>query len=104
MEDISLSDDSEDELNLQETGGDSNFFNGCKFDDSTAVNGVEDIWKIHMKQLSGVDLKRYHFVDLGVAFIFYNWYASTRGFAGRKSKTMKNINGDVTQQIFVCHI
>lgn len=97
LEDICISDDNEEEIGAKETGCESNYFGGCNFNDSTAVNGVEDIWKINMKQLTRVDLLRYHFTDLGVAFIFYNWYASTQGFAGRKGKVMKSVNGDITQ-------
>jgi hypothetical protein len=37
---------------------------------------------------------RYHFLDLGVTFTFYNWYASFHGFAGRKSKIMRNQKGE----------
>lgn len=103
MEDISLSEQFEEGTGVEEMESDSNFVYGCKFDDENAVNGVEDLWKINMKQISAADLMRYHFADVGVAFMFYNWYVSTKGFAGRKSKVMKNINGDITQQTFLCH-
>jgi hypothetical protein len=42
-------------------------------------------------------------VDVGVAYTFYNWYASYNGFATRKSKVLRNKRiGDLTQQTFVC--
>lgn len=98
-----MSDDNEDLFSGEETECDSNYVGGWKFDDANAVNGVQDLWKVNMKQISAGDCMRYHFADLGVAFMFYNWYASTRGFAGRKSKVMKSTNGEIIQQIFVCH-
>ena len=45
---------------------------------------------------------RYHFPDL-VAYMFYNWYASSQGFPARKSHVMRNRNGDVLQQTFLRH-
>lgn len=76
---------------------------GCNFDDATAVNGADDLWKINMNELSSEYLMR-HFADVGLTFMFYNWYAGTQGFAGRKDKVMKNSNGEITQQIFVCNL
>lgn len=103
LEDISLSDEDEDEIGEEDIGCDTEFVGGCNFDDANAVNGVEDLWKFNMKQLLASDLMRFHFADRGVAFMFYNWYASTREFSGRKSSVVKTINGDITQQMFVCH-
>lgn len=77
--------------------------NGNKFEEATAVNCLEDISSINFEELSIDDLWRYHFVDVGVAFLFYNWYASFHGFAGRKSKVVRNNKGDLIQQTFVCY-
>ncbi|CAK8531748.1 unnamed protein product [Lathyrus sativus] len=35
--------------------------------------------------------------------MFYNWYGCIHGFAGRKSKMVRNVNGKVVQQTFLCH-
>lgn len=35
--------------------------------------------------------------------MFYNWYANVKDFSARKGKVMKNISGQVTRQIFLCH-
>jgi hypothetical protein len=67
------------------------------------VNCLEDISKIDFKQLREEDVMKYHFMDLEVAFTFYNWYAGFNGFAGRKSKVMRNTKGEVTLQTFVCY-
>lgn len=69
MDDISLSEDTEDESG---TECDSNYVGGCIFDNANDVNGVQDLWKINMKQMSAAELMRYHFSNLGVAFMFYN--------------------------------
>jgi hypothetical protein len=76
---------------------------GCIFSEVNAVNSLEDISKINFKHLSDEDVMRYHFLDLDVAYTFYNWYASFHGFAARKSKVMRNVKGQITQQTFVCY-
>jgi hypothetical protein len=38
-----------------------------------------------------------------VAYTFYNWYVSFHGFAGRKSKVMRNKKSEITPQTFVCY-
>ncbi|KAK2351779.1 protein FAR1-RELATED SEQUENCE [Trifolium repens] len=48
---------------------------GCIFSEVNVVNCLEDISKIDFKQLREEDVMRYHFIDLEVAFTFYNWYA-----------------------------
>jgi hypothetical protein len=35
--------------------------------------------------------------------LFYNCYACLHGFGGRKDRVVKNVNGEVVQQTFVCH-
>jgi hypothetical protein len=47
---------------------------GCIFSEVNVVNCLEDISKIDFKQLREEDVMRYHFIDLEVAFTFYNWY------------------------------
>lgn len=103
LDDIFLSDENGGEFDVEDTEGFPNHVGGCNFDAATGVNGVDDLWKINMTDLSAADLMRFHFSDLGAAFLFYNHYASTQGFSARKGKVMKNIDGEITQQIFVCH-
>jgi hypothetical protein len=76
---------------------------GCIFGVETAVNCLEDITKINFKQLRQEEVMKYHFLNLDVAYTFYNWYANVHGFAARKSKVMRNKKGDITQQTFVCY-
>ncbi|KAK2433504.1 protein FAR1-RELATED SEQUENCE [Trifolium repens] len=108
MENLVLSDDEE----LHESGDDNlddaecsrtEGVGGCIFSETNAVDCLEDISKIDFKQLSEEDLMRYHFLDLNVAYTFYNWYASFHGFAARKSKVMRNKKREITQQTFVCY-
>lgn len=76
---------------------------GCFFDDETAINGVEDIWKVNFKNLTMEEVMSYHFSNVEVAFLFYNWYASMHGFGARKSRKLRNIKGEVTGQTFLCY-
>jgi hypothetical protein len=108
MENLVLSDDEEvhesgddnlDDAECSRTEG----VGGCIFSETNAVDCLEDISKIDFKQLSEEDLMRYHFLDLNVAYTFYNWYASFHGFAARKSKVMRNKKREITQQTFVCY-
>jgi hypothetical protein len=108
MENLVLSDEEEvhesgdenlDDAECSRTEG----VGGCIFSETNAVDCLEDISKIDFKQLSEEDLMRYHFLDLNVAYTFYNWYASFHGFAARKSKVMRNKKREITQQTFVCY-
>lgn len=67
------------------------------------MNGLEDIWKINFSNLRVEDVIKFHFSDVGVAYLFYNWYAGLHGFSARKSKIMRNKNGEKTQQMFLCY-
>ncbi|XP_045798993.1 putative protein FAR1-RELATED SEQUENCE 10 [Trifolium pratense] len=80
-----------------------NPYYGNNFDAETAVDCTDDLEKINMKETSSDQLMRYHFPDRRVAFMFYNCYGRFHGFAGRKSRVVKNTNGEVVQQTFVCH-
>ncbi|QHO10316.1 Putative protein-RELATED SEQUENCE [Arachis hypogaea] len=72
-----------------------------QLDESYKIDGWEDIGKTEFLNIVDVDIKRYHFSDLGVAFDFYNAFAKSKGFSGRKSKTRKH-NGIINRQNFVC--
>lgn len=85
-------------------GSVSDVVTGCSFEEAFAVNCLEDISCINFKEVTEQDFLRYHFVDVGVAYTFYNWYASYNGFAARRSKVLRNKRtGDLTQQTFVCY-
>lgn len=76
---------------------------GCYFDEEFAVNGIKELSRINFEAMSLENLMRYHFSDTHVAFMFYNWYGSSHGFAAWKSRVVRNKNLDVIQQSFVCH-
>ncbi|KEH16959.1 FAR1 DNA-binding domain protein [Medicago truncatula] len=46
--------------------------------------------------------ERYEFVGLDVAYLFYSWFARTSGFSVRKGQMVRDRNGEVVQQTFVC--
>jgi len=37
----------------------------------------------------------FHFPDVSMAFMFYNWYASTKGFTGRRDRVVKDCRGEI---------
>lgn len=76
---------------------------GCNFDDEHDVDCLNDIEKINFKETSSEEIMRYHFPDREVAFLFYNWYGCSHGFAGRKSRVVRNVNREIVQQTFICH-
>lgn len=75
----------------------------CNFDDATAVDSMVEIEKMDLKEITGEEIMRYHFPDREVAFMFYNWYACLHGFAGRRSRNVRNAKGQIVQQTFICH-
>jgi len=76
---------------------------GCNFDDEFALDCTNDFDKINFNELSFDEIMMYHFLDRVVAFKFYNMYVCLHGFAGRRSRVVKNKDGNVIQQTFVCH-
>lgn len=73
LEDLSLSDDNFNDKSEEDTQySDNREVFGCTFDDDHAVNGLDDLYKINLKDMKAGDVMRYHFPDLGVAFMFYN--------------------------------
>jgi hypothetical protein len=76
---------------------------GCDFGPEKAIDGPDDIAKVNLCQESLEDLMKFHFPNVGVAFMFHNWYASTKGFDGRKDRVVKNFGGEIIQHTFVCH-
>lgn len=68
----------------------------------TYVDNMEDILMINMKELSIDDIMSFSFANVRIAFSFYNWYANLNGFGARKSNVLKNKDGEIVQQTFVC--
>lgn len=104
LEEISLEEENGSDIGEENIEGFENASHGgCKFDDLTGINGREDLYKVNFREMNTVDLLKYHFPDVEVAFMFYNWYAGTRGFAARKSRYMRNKKGEITQKTFLCY-
>jgi hypothetical protein len=61
-----------------------------------------DILKIDIGNFCLSELRRYEFVGLDVAYMFYCWFARTTGFSVRKGQVVKNVNGEIIQQTFLC--
>jgi hypothetical protein len=73
-------------------------------EESFVIDGVEDIVKMNMFNLQIEDVAKLQFGSLEVAYNFYCWFAKMNGFAVRKGQVIKNKNGDVLQQTFVCNL
>jgi hypothetical protein len=101
LEDKSLDDEYDTDLNEEHLANSG--FDRCNFDDDTAINGLQDIWKVEVNEAPAEYIMKFHFPNNEVAFVFYNWYANVNGFAARKSKFMRNIKGEITQQTFLCY-
>jgi hypothetical protein len=65
---------------------------------------MTDILKIDMNNISVDELERYCFNDLEIAYKFDYWYGRTTGFFVRKRKShvVRNVDGEVVQQTFLC--
>ncbi|CAK8539711.1 unnamed protein product [Lathyrus sativus] len=57
-----------------------------------------------MFNLQNDDVSKLQFGSLEVAYTFYCWFAKKKDFKVRKGQVIKNKNGDVIQQKFVCNI
>lgn len=49
------------------------------------------------------EITNYHFLNVEVAFMFYNWHGCSHGFAGRKSRVVRNVKDEIMQQTFLCN-
>ncbi|XP_052108192.1 protein FAR1-RELATED SEQUENCE 5 [Arachis duranensis] len=94
-----LSDEGMDVDSEAEDFSDDNFYENW---DGRSIDGIADVGSLNLKSLTVDEIKLLHFPDLNVAFSFYNFYAKMNGFSARRSKLRRNVNGDVTQQSFVC--
>jgi len=101
LEDKSLDDEYGTDLNEEHLANSG--FDRRNFDDDTAINGLQDIWKVEVNEAPAEYIMIFHFPNNEVAFVFYNWYANVNGFDARRSKFMRNIKGEITQQTFLCY-
>ncbi|QHO47004.1 FAR1 DNA-binding domain protein [Arachis hypogaea] len=69
--------------------------------DQYHINSWEDIGKIDFSDLCTENIYQLHFVDLGLAFEFYNSYAKTRGFSVRMSRSRRVMGKLEKKHIFV---
>lgn len=81
-----------------EASSDSSESNG----NAIVINGIGDILKMDMKNISVDVVERFDFADLDVAYNFYSWYARVNGFSVRKTQVLRDRLGNVLQQTFVC--
>ncbi|KAG4997150.1 hypothetical protein JHK84_028175 [Glycine max] len=73
-----------------------------KVSEKIVINILLDIVNINLTNIDSNDVKRFDFVDLSVAYLFYYWYGRANGFVC-KSKVLRNCKGETTQQNFLCY-
>ncbi|WJX46283.1 hypothetical protein P8452_33102 [Trifolium repens] len=61
-----------------------------------------DIMKIELHNFCVADIRKYEFVGLDVAYMFYCWFAKLCGFSVRKGHVVKNRDGNIIQHTFLC--
>jgi len=71
-------------------------------EDPITIDGLPNILKLNMKNISIEDVGRYDFLELETAHQFYSWYSRMNGFSVRKSKLVRSVKGEKLQQTFVC--
>jgi hypothetical protein len=101
-EEISHADDEDLDGNSDDV--DESIFSVLSEDESIVIDSVDDIVKMDMHNLQNEDVSKLLFGSLEVAYNFYCWFAKMNGFAVRKGQVIKNKNGDVLQQTFVCNL
>jgi len=70
--------------------------------EAIVFNDMGDIMKFDMEKFCVDDVGRYDFVSLDVAYMFYCWFARMSGFFVRKGQMIRDREGVVLQQTFVC--
>jgi hypothetical protein len=70
--------------------------------DVIIIKDMADIMKIDLQNFRVADVRKYEFVGLDVAYMFYCWFAKFSGFSVRKGQVVKNRDGNILQQTFLC--
>lgn len=72
--------------------------------EEVVIDDVNDFLTVDLFTLSNDDISKFRFGSLEVAYKFYCWFEKMNGFAVRKDQIVKNKNGEVLQQTFVCNL
>jgi len=105
--------DGNNNINVEEINGDvtgstgsSDAFEGSHDEPNEVfpiiIKDMVDIMKIDLENFCLADVERYEFVGIDVAYLFYSLFARTSGFSVRKGQVVRDWNGEVVQQTFVC--
>jgi hypothetical protein len=65
------------------------------------IKNMVDIMKIDLHNFRVADIRKYEFVGLDVAYMFYFWFAKLCGFSVRKVHVIKNRDGNIIH-CFMC--
>ncbi|XP_025660938.1 protein FAR1-RELATED SEQUENCE 5-like [Arachis hypogaea] len=72
------------------------------YDDAYGLDSIEDLLKLDFLSIGEVEVDKFHFGTLPIAFEFYNKFAKSQGFSARKDKNWKNSSDETYMQRFVC--
>ncbi|XP_057734791.1 protein FAR1-RELATED SEQUENCE 9-like [Arachis stenosperma] len=71
------------------------------YDDAYELDSIEDLLKLDFLSIGEVEVDKFHFGTLAIAFEFYNRFAKSQGFSARKDKNWKNSTDETYMQRFV---
>ncbi|XP_025679469.1 protein FAR1-RELATED SEQUENCE 5-like [Arachis hypogaea] len=72
------------------------------YNDAYGLDSIEDLLKLDFLSIGEVEVDKFHFGTLAIAFEFYNRFAKSQGFSARKDKNWKNSTDETYMQRFVC--
>ena len=67
------------------------------------LGSEHDILCLDLKNLTRDEVLSFKFSSFEVAYKIYYWFARFNGFAARKGQVVKDTNGEVVQQTYLCY-
>ncbi|XP_057419214.1 protein FAR1-RELATED SEQUENCE 5-like [Lotus japonicus] len=68
-----------------------------------AINSKEDYLQLDFSCVDPVEVTKFHFANVELAYDFYHWYGRIMGFSARRGTIRRNRKGEAVQQTFLCH-
>ncbi|XP_057418229.1 protein FAR1-RELATED SEQUENCE 5-like [Lotus japonicus] len=67
------------------------------------INCKEDYLQLDFGCVGPLDVGKYLFANVELAYDFYHWYGRIMGFSARRGTIRRNTKGEAVQQTFLCH-
>ncbi|XP_015956202.1 protein FAR1-RELATED SEQUENCE 5-like [Arachis duranensis] len=74
------------------------------YDDVYGLDSIEDLLKLDFLSIGEVEVDKFHFGTLPIAFEFYNKFTKSQDFSARKDKNWKNSNDETYIHICYCQV